>query len=95
MAGRGKLVQFPGHLTLIFGPAPAQATQVRISPASAEPTCAAARGEPTITRPISHSLPSWAPDGKWFVVSDSQLSCVENVTFLNANGQIVDDHDFH
>jgi hypothetical protein len=86
--------QFPAHANLIFGPAPSHATQVRISPATAEAGCAASAGEPVITRTLTQKLPSWAPSGKWFLVPEPLPLCAWRVSFFDATGKAVLDHTF-
>jgi hypothetical protein len=86
--------QFANHSVLIFGPAPAAATQVRLSPTLAAPQCRATLSTPVLTHPLGGALPSWAPHGKWFVVSASRPLCAWKISFLDSTGKSVRDHLF-
>jgi hypothetical protein len=86
--------KFASDRVVIFGPAPSAATQVRLGPALATPQCHAAASAAVVRQPLGGALPSWAPSGKWFVVSASRPLCAWNITFLDSSGKSVKDHLF-
>jgi hypothetical protein len=66
---------------------------VTIAPAGAEPECAAPKRGQVITVPLDHSLPSWAPNGKWFAVSYRE-TCADNITFRDSHGRVLPYQEF-